>query len=590
MVEAGENDSFETSIIPDEDLDDVLDDPAPLSSGPSQLSSQGQLSFGGSQDSIGDFVSRAERDEQVILRHPFQPTVASTRQTPSRDTNSSYRTPDPEFHMPTVEIDGSRRSSGRSSRTIRAVDDGEMRRRATQRQVAGGTGSPATKRRPNGRRAKAYIYEEDESPAEERKSFGMTVADALPGAAANVAGWSFGVVGMSFRYAQRPLALLFAVYLFFGGLIIVQNMVTQSLFVSLSPICRLPGVSYLDLAFCPSFPDAPLTRSEGAATANQVEFDDLMGVQAEFEKVLEQSADGVSLPLEMKRSESSIRDLRTMVHYSDLATRDELVHEFDGYIDTARRTASDLQKFNVHVGSAVDSVISINRWTSRYIDSLTTASSDPDEDRTIFHEWASWIFAPFQPTTPAGEFDERALVDKYIEHTSLVSDRIAGLIVEAQAVLRLLTKAEDHLGLIHEIAARSSASVASRRDQIWWTLWGLVGSNYRRLHNLNEQLSLLRQVDAQRNTAVAQVSALIVELEHIEAGLGDLRDRVAEPEIAREGKPDVPLSVHIETIDRGVERLEAARRRIRAAENDRIREALARGGVGTEDRYLEGRQ
>jgi hypothetical protein len=79
-----------------------------------------------------------------------------------------------------------------------------------------------------------------------------------------------------------------------------------------------------------------------------------------------------------------------------------------------------------------------------------------------------------------------------------------------------------------------------------------------------------------------------MELESIQANLGDLRDRVAEPEIARD-KASVPLSVHIETIDRGVERLEAARNRIRAAENDRIREALARGGVKEEERLLEGR-
>ncbi len=76
------------------------------------------------------------------------------------------------------------------------------------------------------------------------------------------------------------------------------------------------------------------------------------------------------------------------------------------------------------------------------------------------------------------------------------------------------------------------------------------GVNRQRLHNLNDQLSLLREVDVQRTDAVKQVSELIVELEKIQAGLGDLRDRVAEPELAR-GRANVPLSVHIETINRG---------------------------------------
>ena len=62
---------------------------------------------------------------------------------------------------------------------------------------------------------------------------------------------------MAFRYAQRPLAVLLAIYLLCGGLIMVQNMVTQSLFVSLSPLCRIPGASYLDLPFCPHLADPP---------------------------------------------------------------------------------------------------------------------------------------------------------------------------------------------------------------------------------------------------------------------------------------------------------------------------------------------
>jgi hypothetical protein len=293
-----------------------------------------------------------------------------------------------------------------------------------------------------------------------------------------------------------------------------------------------------------------------------------MDVQERFEEVLEKSAQGVSLPMEMKRSETSVRDLRTMVRYSNLQSKEELVLEFDGFIDAARTASNDLQKFNTHVGSAVDSVISINRWTSRYIDGL----ANERDSRGWLGEWTSWVFSPFQPAV----FSERIVLDKYVEHTSLVSDKIGNLIVEAQAVLRTLSKAEDHLGIIYDFVTRTQKSVQSRKDEILWTLWTLVGANTRHLHNLNSQLSLLRQVDSQRAGAVKQVSELIVELEKIQAGLDDLRDRVAEPELAR-GRVEVPLSVHIETINKGVERLEVARTRIRAIENDRIREVLARG-------------
>lgn len=576
MVEGGENDSFDTSVVHDDDPDRYFLSP------PSQLSSGGQASVSGSQvagsqDSIGDFVSRAD-DERVILRSPFQPTLPSAR-TPRRERRSEEvgeRTPDPQFYMPTVDVEG---------RGVRAGGY-NLRRRAAR--PGDSQGSPPKKRM---RARRAY----DEDAGEGKRAAGERVAASIPNAALDVLSWVFGVIGMAFRYAQRPLAVLLAIYLLCGGLIMVQNMVTQSLFVSLSPLCRIPGASYLDLPFCPHLADPPAVepkdrdqKQQGGGTGH-VEFDDLMAVQAQFEQVLERSADGVSLPLEMKRSEASIRDLRTMVRYSDLSAREELAQEFDGYVEAARTSSSDLQRFNTHVGSAVDSIISVNRWMVRFLDSLSDDGAGAGKG--LLWSWAEWAFTPFQPAAvPDGVFDERALRDKYIEHTTLLSDRISSLILEANAILRHLGQAESHLTLIYEISTRSTQNIKTKRDQVLYTLWTLIGANSRTLESLNGQLSLLRHVDAQRSTAVAQLSALVVDLERIEANLADLRDRVAEPEIASRGgvAGSVPLSVHVETIDRGVERLEDARKRIRAVENERIREALARGGV-RDERLLEGK-
>ncbi|KAJ0104132.1 hypothetical protein J7T55_000483 [Diaporthe amygdali] len=563
MVE-GEHDSFDASLV----ADDFLDDGTPLSTGPSQLSNLSQLSqlsshsrgswnIGGSQDdsTIQDFISKAD-DERVIMRSPFQPSVPVVARRSARNQNQSHA-PDPEFYMPRVDVDSPRRgSSSGSARTVRPGDGQFLR----QRPMAKARGSP-TKRR------------QQTLPQEQPQSIGQRISSDLPHALYDIIAWACGVVGMAFRYAQKPLAAALAIYFTFGGLIIAQNMVTQSIYTSLSPICRIPGVSYLDLPFCTHGPNIPHSG------ANQpVEFDGLMDVQERFEEVLEKSANGVSLPMEMKRSEASIRDLRTLVRYSSLQGKDELVLEFDGFIDTARSASNELQKFNSHVGSAVDSVISINRWTSRYLDGLVAEQ----ESQGLLSDFTTWIFSPFQPAT----FSERNLLDKYVEHTALVGDKIADLIIEAQAVLKTLSQAESYLGIIYDFVTRTQESVQSRKDDVLWTIWTLVGANYRRLSKLNSQLSLLRRVDSQRIDAVKQVSELIVELEKIQAGLDDLRDRVAEPEVAASSpKGPMPLSVHIETIDRGVERLEHARSRIRAIENDRIHEVLARGKV--EERLIE---
>lgn len=554
MVE-GEHDSFDTSIVPDDDEDTIL------SSGPSQLSSQsqgtqGNWSIGGSQDdsTIEDFISKAE-DEQVILRSPFQPSMPNAVRRTSRD-NANSHSPDPEFYMPRVEVESPRRgSSTRSSRTIRPGDG------LRQRQ-------PPTSAMP---RRKAEEWNgRGNGQADSKKEPGMVdrMSSAIPSALFEIIAWALGTIGMAVRYAQKPLAAALAIYLVFGGLIMAQNMATKSLYASLSPLCRLPGVSLLvDLPFCKMSDAAQQDRQ------TDVEYDGLMKVQNQFEDVLEKSASGVALPLEMKRSESSIRDLRTLIKYSDLQVKDELVFEFDGLIDMSKTAANDLQMFNTHVGSAVDSVISVNRWTSRYLDGLVTAEATP---KGLISDFTSWIFTPFQPAV----FSERDLLNHYVEHTTMVSEKIEGLIVEAHGVLRTLEQAEDHLEVISDLVMRTDKDVQARKTEVLWSVWTVIGANMKDISKLNAQLSLLKRADTQRTTAVRQVSDLIFELVKIQAGLEDLRERVAEPGLAVGSGSNMPLSVHIETIGMGIDRLEDARRRIRAEENDQIQKVIAKGNKG----------
>lgn len=535
----GEHDSFDTSIVPDdEDLYISSQQPSQLSSG-----SPGQ-SFDNSQDDkLQSFLSKAE-DERIILRSPFRPSLPASARHSSRETGR-HRSPDPEFFMPSVEVESPRRGGTRSSTYARNVERTFLR----QRQVT------------RGPRDVKERYEQRHLPGA-GSNLGDRIARSLPSAILDVFAWALGIVGLAFRYAQKPLAIVLAVYLCFGGLIIAQNMVTKSIATSMSPLCRLPGSSWLNLPFCPTV--IPIGQDHGGGT---LEFDGLMNVQENFEEILEKSASGISLPLEMKRSETSIRDLRTLVRYSKLHRKDDLVHEFDGFIDVARTVSNDLLKFNAHVGSAIDYVISINRWTSSYIASLST-----DREREGWlQDLAHWAFLPFQPTG----LSERVLLDQYVQHTGLVSEKIQGLLVEANAVLLTLALAEDHLGFIYDFVKTTQESVQSDKDDVLWTLWTLVGANHKHIHNLNKQLSLLKKVDLQRSTAIKQVSDLVVELEKIKASLDDLRDRVTNPGITSVGETaNIPLRVHVETINRGIERLELARIRIRAVEHEKIAQAL----------------
>lgn len=542
----GENDSFDTTLAPsfhEKDLSSPPSSMQPSSGLPSQLSDGMSLD---SQDSIRDF-SRHQDDPDNIMREPFRPSLPSARGT-SYSSGTATVTPGMELRMPRVEVESARRRRGGYE-----GEDAGLRRR--------GLGQAS-----NGRKRGSRHYDEDEHS----RALKDRMLDSVPSAMRELLLWVLDIIIMAFRYAKKPLALMLAIYISFGAIIMAQNMVTRSLYVSLSPICRIPGASLFPLPFCPSPPTVKTNDEE----PDVFEFDELMGVQGNLEKVLEKSAEGVSLPYEMKRSEITVRDLRTLVKASEIQVRDELVHEFDSYVDIARQSSSDLQRFNGHCGSAVDSVISINRWTSRYIDSLSPSEEKP----SLMSAWTSWVFSPFLPSDRY--FNERMILEKYVEHTAQVSERITALILEAQVVLSTLEKAENHLSHIHQLTQSSAADTNTKRGEVFWNLWTLVGQNVK-LNNLDSQLKLLRRVETHRTDAVKQVMALVMELQDIQVKLEDLRDRVAAPELTRGMPNGLPLSVHIETIERGVERLEGARRRIGVAEEERVREVLK--GVGVKD-------
>ncbi|KAI1657747.1 hypothetical protein F4813DRAFT_359418 [Daldinia decipiens] len=545
MVDGGENDSFDTTIIQDPfEGDPIIFSSQSQPSQQSQLTSSSQAQSVASQDSIRDFANNADED-RVILRAPFQPSLASTRHA-SMDKD---RTPVPEFFMPTVQVNSEQDSGRRSSRSTHPImsESRFVKRRGNRRD------SDTTTRQ--------FHYQQHELPP--RPSLAERFTSSVPSFLFDLTSWIINILRMALRYAQWPLAILLAIYLIIGALIMAKDVVISSVSAPLAPICWIPGASLVNLPFCPKSP-RPGVR-DGSSV---VEFDELMNVQAQFEKVLEESAQGVSLPMDMKRSEASVRDLRTMVKYSELPTRAELVYEFDNYIDIVRTSANDLQMFNTHVGGAVDSIISINRWTTRYIDSI---AMNREAHNNMLSRFSDWVFSPFQVSV----FDERALLEKYMEHTALVSDKIANLIVEAQGILRLLGEAENSLQVINEHVVRTSNAVKEKHNEVFWNIWTLVGANTRRLHNIRVQLGLLQQVDTQRNSAVRRLDSLVHDLYDIQTKLGDLRDRVAAPELLADSTT-IPLAVHIETINAGVERLEAARSRIRAEENERLRQAIHR--------------
>lgn len=505
----------------------------------------------------GSAASHSEEDSMTTRaytkdRNKQTSTTRSVAQSKQPRTTAA----EPDFVMPTMNLPTSERLAGQRKPPVPS-------RPARTRQPITTTRTAAP----------------DRSSAASQKSIGSTVSDEALKILGHSIEWTLDIVGQTLKALKKPISWLLAAYLFAGILLLVQNLLTTSIYTALSPICRIPGVWLLHLPICqyaPTDPAAP-TLSDGRSAP--VEFEALMQTQSHFEEILSESAAGVALPLDMKRSETSIRDLRQVVRFSQLSSRNELVLEFDGFIETARMASYDLQKFNSHVGRGVDIVLSTARWTQHVLDDMATKQSSRGFIPSFIQDK---ILAPFSPV----QFTEARLLDQYIQHTRIVSDEIERLIEEAQALLLVLQNLEDRLDVIHAVAMRDNIAAQAGKDEILSHLWTLLGGNRAKLGKFNNQLGLLREVGKYRRVAWAHVSATIIKLQAMGAELEELRTRVSSAELLKDHK-EIPLSVHVENIRLGVERLEEGRERARRLEQNHVKRVID-GAEGDGTRALEG--
>ena len=485
-------------------------------------------------------------------RVPASKAVANINESPRKRSSRTSARPsvEPELMMPSIHEDSMDRSwvEGRGPR--------KSSRKVTKQE-------------------RGSAPKDDDTRTPPRKNEVEMIPEELRTFLRPIWSWTYDVLGGALGALKTPISYAIAVYLLFGVILLVRNFLTTSIYSALSPICRVPGVSLLNLPMCHSH----LSNSYKAGQAPPVEFDQLMTVQSKFEEVLEASAGGVSLPFDMKRGEASIRDLRQVVRYSQLHSKNELVLEFDGFVETARIASLDLTKFNSHVGRGVDNILATARWTQRVLDGIAVRDASRGAVQSFFSDR---VLAPFQPL----KFTEETLLDQYIQHTRIVEEEIRRLIDEAQALLMVLQNLEDRLEIIHGIATRDNVHIQGSKDEALLQLWTMLGGNRNKLGKFNSQLRLLQQVNEYRQSAFAHVSGTILKLQAMGAELEELRERVGSAELLRD-RAHVPLSVHIENIQLGVERLEVGRMNANKLKDEHIRRTLDQDSV--DEKLIQGR-
>ncbi|CAZ85127.1 unnamed protein product [Tuber melanosporum] len=398
--------------------------------------------------------------------------------------------------------------------------------------------------------------------------------------AGSLLGFLSEVVFTGLGLLKKPLIYIFYIYLFVVVLCYAFQFVAQSLYQLLSPICALPGASLLNVPIC-DFASASTGNGDDGNRIPQTDFPKLINLQASFEDILESSAGGSSMALDLKNSEVAVRDLSMLVRASKLVNRNELSEKLDDFVQTAKQTSRGLTRFGSRVNGVVDSLLAMDEFAIRSLENAQLSSTTTDSPPSIASAVSRIVLAPLHILVPHNQQKTQSSILKaFLQASTTMDTSIQRLILEAELVLRDLDDLENRLSTIQDMASREDSVLQEKHQEVLAELWSFLGGNRRKLANFASHRSLLANIATYRSRALAHVSASLIRLQQMQSDLEDLRDRVAQPAMLRdtqgEGETagEIPLEVHVESIRKGVERLNRGRERVKGKENDYVRKIL----------------
>lgn len=459
----------------------------------------------------------------------FHESPSQTHPSPTRrKRNASQISQSTEFVMPTPESSGYLESP--PTRTTRQSPRPAVRASAVRKSMPARRATPVVQ---PSRRKSSKSATQDASPDYVQYAWSNVVLPLLR--------YVLSVFSIAAHALKPLLGYTLIVLLMAVGMGVAKTMVVHSVTNALSPLCNIPGAGYFNLPFCDNI------HYDGHR--GPVEFDKLVITQSNFEDILEASVHQAALPLAMKNSELSIRDLRTVVRHSSLGSRNELVNEFDGFIETARQASDGLSQFNSRISRALDGILSANRWTMKVLQGI---EATPDSKGIIPRFFSQYLSLATPQHSP-----EDVIYDQYNRHTSEVEEQIQVCILEANTLLEVLENLDDRLHQIQDIAHREDLKVGDAKAELLGLLWTKLGGNRGPLAKQEQQLATLNDVSRYRKTAMQHVISTLVKLKDIENNLSQLRDDVAAPTIV--DRKRMPLEMHIDLISSAVDRLQTVR-------------------------------
>ncbi|KAG2060918.1 hypothetical protein BDR06DRAFT_1002133 [Suillus hirtellus] len=370
------------------------------------------------------------------------------------------------------------------------------------------------------------------------------IKEALSTGAHHSSIYILDVVLRAVRLMRMPLSIM----LFLWMLAFAMIRLSGALRTAFAPMCYLPMVSRS--ALC-----APLDPN-ASQIPKWADFPQLMEAQGStFEQLLAGSVGGSGLSIEIRKAEFATADLTTLVRHSDLKSSDILAEQLATFVKDAKKTAKSLTKLSSKIGGAVDNVMAVNGYAMRTIQEAEKNAPPP-------YSLTALIPFHFGPTT------QEVIVDAFTSAMDTFSIVIQRLILEAEISLHNLDVLEEDLSVVREVVMREDIDVTTEQSELLGALWTKLGGNRRALRDNDRRLGLLKDLGDYRRQAQAHVVAALQTLNSMSEDMEDLRERVAAPELVG-GR--IPLHVHIESIQNGLERLQEGRVRAREREEEVMR-------------------
>jgi hypothetical protein len=183
-------------------------------------------------------------------------------------------------------------------------------------------------------------------------------------------------------------------------------------------------------------------------------------------------------------------------------------------------------------------ILSVNNYALHEIEAASSQTTS----------LVSQFLWPFSSSLTTNEI----ITEKFTDSLNVLASELTRLIIEAEINIANLDELEVKLGVFYDTMMEEDRSLKSAKSELLATLWTKLGGNKRHIRNMDDHMSLLKNMGLYRKKALAHIVVALQTLNGLSAEMEELKDRVAAPEVVGS---KIPVQVHIKSIEEGLERL-----------------------------------